>query len=335
MNLGMGHWPSVVLCVCVCMCVWAVVQRPLGRLGCCPTFLALMSDRDHLTGLKTSVTCLYLAGVTATARAQRCSCFPKCTGQSMIMRKDILIRAVATWGRHAGSHGGGRVGGWEGGLVTITPPGSLTGESLAAYLGGEIKSAQKALIQRITHWTFLNNSLFKIGAVQSKRMLSHHNAHRVFGEHLLQSKLVERAEWRLSSSKATHWPDWSDFSQPLARRANQDKVQLWCISGSYPSSRFLTCKYHSCQHPNHKYDRVFMKTSPAIMSKMAFQAIQVPQATQRLLLNISLMGHSGLFPKSSFGLQGFSASQQLVSERMRENHMVLQPHDQHAKAHYW
>lgn len=69
----------------------------------------------------------------------------------MIMRKDILIRAVATWGRHAGSHSGGRVGGREGGLVTITPPGSLTGESLAAYLGGEIKSAQKALIRRITH----------------------------------------------------------------------------------------------------------------------------------------------------------------------------------------
>ena len=127
----------VCVCVYVCVCLWAVVQRPLGRLGCCPTFLALMSDRDHLTGLKTSVTCLYLAAVAAAARAQHCSCFPKCAGQSMIMRKDILIRAVATWGRHAGSLSGGRERGREGGLVTITPPsGSLTGESLAAFLGG-------------------------------------------------------------------------------------------------------------------------------------------------------------------------------------------------------
>lgn len=70
-----------------------------------------------------------------------------------------------------------------------------------------------------------------------------------------------------------------------------------------------------------------MKTGPMIMSKMAFQAIQVPQVTQRLLFNISLMEHSGLFPKSSFGLQRFSGNQQLVSERMRENHMVLQLHE--------
>lgn len=43
------------------VCVHAAVQRPLGRLGCCPTFFALMSDRDHLTRLTTSVSCLYLA----------------------------------------------------------------------------------------------------------------------------------------------------------------------------------------------------------------------------------------------------------------------------------
>lgn len=51
----------------------------------------------------------------------------------MIMRRDILIRPVATWGRHAASLGeGGREG-----LVTIAPPsGSLTGESLAAFLRG-------------------------------------------------------------------------------------------------------------------------------------------------------------------------------------------------------
>lgn len=51
-----------------------------------------MSDRGPSDGVNTSVTCLYLAAAAAAARARCCSCFPKCAGQSMIMRKDILIR---------------------------------------------------------------------------------------------------------------------------------------------------------------------------------------------------------------------------------------------------
>lgn len=42
------------------------------------------------------------------------------------------------------------------------------------------------------------------------------------------------ADWRPSSPAAAaasaNWPDWTDFSRSLASRANQDRVQLWCIS---------------------------------------------------------------------------------------------------------
>lgn len=78
-------------------------------------------------GVSTSVTCLYLAA----ARAQHCSCFPKSTGRSMIMRRDVLIRTVATWVRRGGGGGGAApshllLGVW---LVKVSPH----------FLRGEIK----------------------------------------------------------------------------------------------------------------------------------------------------------------------------------------------------
>lgn len=81
MNPGMGHRPSAVLRVFVCECVFlSCGPVSAGETRLLPHFLALMSDRDHLMGLKTSVTCLYLAAVAATAGAQHCSCFPKMRG---------------------------------------------------------------------------------------------------------------------------------------------------------------------------------------------------------------------------------------------------------------
>lgn len=119
------------LCMCVCVFFLRVADEPWNgapticglvwvSVSCGPastgeTRLLPHFSRSHVglgpsDRLKTSVTCLYLAAVAAAARPQHCSCFPKCAGQSIIMRKDILIRAVSTWGRHAGmlSRGWGR-----------------------------------------------------------------------------------------------------------------------------------------------------------------------------------------------------------------------------------
>lgn len=60
----------------------------------------------------------------------------------MIMRKDILIRAAATWRRHAGSLSRGVRGRITEGLLNITPFGSLMAKA-ALHFNREIKSSHK------------------------------------------------------------------------------------------------------------------------------------------------------------------------------------------------
>lgn len=77
---GKVRRPSAAARRSVCL-YFGVCRRPLGTLACCPTFPALMSEQDHLTGRRdgggfASVACLY----SAAARARSCSCFPRCNG---------------------------------------------------------------------------------------------------------------------------------------------------------------------------------------------------------------------------------------------------------------
>lgn len=67
---GKVRRPSAAARQSVCL-YFGVCRRPLGTLACCPTFPALMSEQDHLTGRRGGV------------RQRRMSTFGRCQSPAL------------------------------------------------------------------------------------------------------------------------------------------------------------------------------------------------------------------------------------------------------------
>lgn len=82
---GKVRRPSAAARQSVCL-YFGVCRRPLGTLACCPTFPALMSEQDHLTGRRGGGPPASHVYIWPLPEPGVAVVFQNAMGQSMIMR---------------------------------------------------------------------------------------------------------------------------------------------------------------------------------------------------------------------------------------------------------